>query len=186
MDTMCADKAISWRPDVIYAFAEDEGQAGALALRCGAPLAELNVHTFPDGETLVTAEPTVQSIQGSALIYKSLHHPNGKLVDLLFAADAVRSLCARSVILAAPYMPYMRQDRAFQLGQAVSQKVFGQALGQAFDGLVTVQPHLHRTSQLSAVTGRPALSLNAGRAIAAHMAAQTDADTIIVGPDEES
>lgn len=174
-----------WRPDAVFAFADGWAQAQAFAQRCRAQLGECSVHRFPDRETLVTAAPATPLAGRVVAVYRSLHDPNEKLIELMLAADALRGLGAEKLMLIAPYMPYMRQDRAFKPGQAVSQRTIGGLLAGIFDAVVTVQPHLHRTKSLSAVfAGKPAFDLDAGRAIAAHMRAGTFG--VVVGPDEES
>lgn len=182
-----AEVADRWIPDVVYSFSDGWNQAQALAKRCHAISGECDVHRFPDGETLVTVSPS-QSLEGRVVaIYRSLHDPNAKLVELILAANALRALGAAKLILIAPYLPYMRQDRAFKPGQAVSQTIIGGFLASIFDGFVTVQPHLHRTKSLSTVFGgKPAFDLSAGGAIAAHMRSTADPYRVIVGPDEES
>jgi len=91
------------------------------------------------------------------------------------------------LILIAPYLPYMRQDKAFNPGESISQVAIGDFLAALFDGLVTIQPHMHRTKSLSAVFGaKAAKDLSAGGAIATHLRASTTEAGIIVGPDEES
>ncbi len=63
----------------------------------------------------------------------------------------------------------------------------GELVARAFDGVVTVQPHLHRTNDLSDVFGgKPALALPAIRAIAVNLWKSVSPSTIIIGPDEES
>jgi len=184
---MSADVADRWTPDAVYYFADGWNQAQALAQKCRAVAGECDVHRFPDGETLVTVSPA-ESLAGRVVaIYRSLHDPNAKLVELMLAANALRALGATKLILITPYLPYMRQDRAFKPGQAVSQATIGGFLAGLFDGIVTVQPHLHRTKSLSAVFGdKRAFDLRAGGAIAAHMRRLADPSRVIVGPDEES
>src|SRR3546814_4346846 len=70
--------------------------------------------------------------------------PYTTLFRSVFAADAARDLGVREVTLVAPYLSYMRQDRRFQLGEAVSSKSFARLVSATFDRLVTVDPHLHR------------------------------------------
>jgi ribose-phosphate pyrophosphokinase len=79
----------------------------------------------------------------------------------------------------------MRQDRAFARGEAVSQRVLGKLLGGAFDGVVCVEPHLHRIASLSEVFACEARALSAAPAIARWLAAQGE-PCWVVGPDEES
>ena len=80
----------------------------------------------------------------------------------------------------------MRQDIAFQPGEAISQRIVGQFLATLFDAVVTVDPHLHRVATLHealpasntlVLSGAPLLS----DLIAAHRSA-----ALLVGPDEES
>jgi ribose-phosphate pyrophosphokinase len=182
-----ADSSSVLVPDVVYAFGDGWNQADALARMYGAALGKIDVHRFPDGETLVEAAPLLRAKGGVVAIYRSLDDPNSKLAELMLAANAVRSLGAVKVILIAPYLPYMRQDRAFAPGQAVSQAVLGQFLSAHFDTIVTIEPHLHRTHSLQSVFGEtPAITIGAGRAIAAHMRETATVPTIVVGPDEES
>lgn len=168
----------------IFAFAEEQAQAGRLAQCCDLPLHPVSVRRFPDGESLVTAQAHGAR---TALLLRSLDDPNAKLVELLLASAALRDGGADRVILIAPYLSYMRQDMAFQPGQAVSQRVIGRLLAQWFDGVVTVDPHLHRITRLEqAIPGIPALALSAAPALAAALAEGLDPRTVLVGPDSES
>ena len=185
--TTSANAVDLWDPDAVYAFADGWNQAHALAKKCRAQLGQFDVHRFPDGETLVSAAPSDGVSGRTVAIYRSLYDPNAKLVEVMLAANALRSLGAAKVILIAPYLPYMRQDRAFQPGQAISQEAVGQLLATLFDGIITIQPHLHRTLALSNIFGNtPAIAIKAGHAIAADLRAAGDHSDIIVGPDEES
>jgi ribose-phosphate pyrophosphokinase len=85
-------------------------------------------------------------------------------------------------------MCYMRQDTAFHPGEAISQKVIGQLLAQAFDCIVTVDAHLHRVQNIRDVfSGIEAHDLSAVTAIADELAPLSGNErTIIAGPDAES
>ena len=58
----------------------------------------------------------------------SLHQPDEKTLPLLFAADAARELGAAQVGLVAPYLAYMRQDRRFEPGEAVTSRSYARLL----------------------------------------------------------
>ncbi|HEU4429427.1 MAG TPA: ribose-phosphate diphosphokinase, partial [Myxococcota bacterium] len=120
-----------------------------------------------------------------AFLVRSLHDPNSKLFELLLAASALRDGGADHVTLVAPYLPYMRQDRAFARGEAVSQRVLGQLLGRAFERVVCVEPHLHRIGSLAEVFPCETIALSAAPAIARWLAVQRE-PCWVVGPDEES
>jgi ribose-phosphate pyrophosphokinase len=141
----------------------------------------LELHRFPDGESLVRARVGARE----AIVVRSLHDPDAKLVQLLLAADALRRAGARRVLLVAPYLAYMRQDRVFRVGEPVSQRVVARLLAGAFDRVLTVEAHLHRTRRLADVFPCPARSLSAAPLVARWCLARP-ALKLVVGPDEES
>lgn len=159
-------------------------EAQPIAGRLGLPLTEISVHTFLDGEIRVTAGPAAPV----TIVYASLDRPNEKLLALLLASEALRRSGAHRLVLVAPYLCYMRQDTAFQAGEAISQRVVGHLLTDAFDRIVTVDAHLHRTNDIRDVfPGIEADNLSAMPAIADTLRATGfDRTTIVVGPDAES
>lgn len=165
----------------VFGFAGQEAASERLARALGVPHRLVTVRQFPDGESLVRVEPS----SATALLYRTLDHPNDKLVELLLAASALRDNGAERVILIAPYLAYMRQDTAFLPGEAVSQRVVGNLLAQHFDGLLTLDPHLHRTHSLGAIMpGMRAVSMSAAPLLAA--ALDPGNDPLLVGPDGEA
>ena len=165
----------------LLSFAESRGPAQALAAELGIACEEVALHRFPDGESLVRVPASAET----ALLYRSLDDPNAKLVELILAAAALRDNGVRKVMLIAPYLAYMRQDMAFHPGEAVSQRVIGQLISDHFDGLVTIDPHLHRIARLSEAVPRiPAISLSAAPVLSA--AIEPDDHPVLVGPDSES
>ncbi|TSE36637.1 Ribose-phosphate pyrophosphokinase [Tepidimonas fonticaldi] len=146
-------------------------------------LAFVQRHRFPDGEWRLRLPP---ELPAEVALYRSLHQPNEKLVELLLAAPAARELGARRLWLVAPYLAYMRQDAAFSPGEVVSQRHVGRWLAAAFDGLITVDPHLHRVATLAeAVPVAEAHALSAAPLLGA-LAAQRRPGALLLGPDEES
>jgi ribose-phosphate pyrophosphokinase len=167
----------------LHGFPDAAAPARRLARALGIGFRLIGHHHFPDGESQVRVGKT-----GShAILFQPLHQPNARLVDALLAGAALRDGGANRVTLVAPYLGYMRQDRAFRFGEAVSQRVVGELIAGAFDGLVTVDPHLHRTPSLASVTpGITALAVSAAPAIAAHLQGRLPSRTVLVGPDAES
>jgi ribose-phosphate pyrophosphokinase len=164
----------------VFAFSA-RAAAERLAQALGVPCRTVTVHRFPDGESLVRVEPSPET----ALLYRSLDHPNDKLVELLLAVSALRANGAAKVVLIAPYLAYMRQDIAFHDGEAISQRVVGKLLADHFDGLLTLDPHLHRTRSLAAIMPRmEAASISAAPLLAA--ALDGSDDPLLVGPDGEA
>lgn len=169
---------------VLHAFHDQAAEARRLAAALQVPLAFVDVHTFPDGETL----PRIPVPGSTTIVYRSLNRPNAKLVELLLSVDAWRENGAERLILVAPYLPYMRQDIAFRNGEPVSQRVLAGMLGAAFDRIVTVDPHLHRTPSLAALFRRcESTHLFGVDALISHLrTSPLPAETIVVGPDIES
>jgi ribose-phosphate pyrophosphokinase len=156
--------------------------ARRLAARLDLPLHEIELHPFPDGEIRITTGPAA----ATSILYASLDRPNDKLIAILFAAEALRREGARRLVLVAPYLCYMRQDAAFNPGEAISQRAIGRLLAANVDRLVTVDAHLHRTADIAAVfPGIEADNLSAMPAIAEALAG-IDPATVLAGPDAES
>lgn len=160
-----------------------------------APLAELIARAggfrhapaveqqFPDGESYVRLRGNLRNAE--LYIVNSLHPPNDEVMAALIAADAARSLGARKVILVAPYLAYMRQDKRFKPGEAVSSRTVAALISERFDGLITVDPHLHRYKSLREVYSIPAVALHADQAIAGWIKRGVK-QPVLVGPDSES
>lgn len=166
---------------ILFGFDESMAAARRLAPLLSVPALEVEVRRFPDEECLIRMPAPART----AIFYRSLDHPDRKIVELLLAASAARDLGAKRVILIAPYLAYMRQDKAFHPGEAVSQRVVGRLIAEHFDALLTVDPHLHRIADLSEVVpGIPAISLSAAPLLATLI--RPEHGPIIIGPDSES
>jgi ribose-phosphate pyrophosphokinase len=166
----------------IHAFEDTLALARATAKQLGSEARPIDVHIFPDGESLVRVD---SGPADRAWVFRSLDHPNEKIVEVLLAADALRRQGVRRVGLAAPYLGYMRQDRVFRTGESLSQRVIAKLLSSAFDDVVTVEAHLHRIHRLDEVFSCPARSYSAAGVIASWIGAQ-ERPGVLIGPDAES
>ena len=92
---------------------------------------------------------------------------------------------ARSVGLIAPYLAYMRQDRRFNPGEAVSAPLFARFLEESFDWLVTADPHLHRNPELSQLYRIPVRRV-ATAPLVADWIRNNLPNAVLIGPDVES
>lgn len=168
----------------LFTFAHGKEHAACLAAALSTSLSEIGVHRFPDGESRVTAPGAT----ATSIVYCPLDRPNEKLVELMFVSDALRRGGAGRLVLVAPYLCYMRQDKAFHEGEAVSQRAMSRFLSSCFDRIVTVDTHLHRVSHIDEVfPDIEAQNLTAADAIADFAKGRgLGADVLVVGPDEES
>lgn len=168
---------------VVFALPGNETLAAALAAQPGAALGALAIRRFPDGETYLRLDTPVSGC--TVVLACSLHHPDNNIIPLLFAASTARELGATKVGLVTPYLGYMRQDKRFQQGEAVTSAVFAQLLSQHIDWLVTVDPHLHRWHSLDDIYSVPSTVIPAAPLLAAWIKAKVK-DPVLIGPDAES
>lgn len=156
---------------------------GQLGRDLGLTSGLVQVHRFPDGEGRVRLTGAIQG--DDVAVVAGLEQPDDKLVSLLFAAATARDLGAVSVGLAAPYLPYMRQDRRFRAGEGVSARYFCRLLSAAFDWVVTVDPHLHRIETLDELFAIPAEAVHAAPLLAEWIERNVRTP-LVIGPDAES
>ncbi|RQW82441.1 MAG: phosphoribosylpyrophosphate synthetase, partial [Methylococcus sp.] len=173
---------------LLLGFPESRDAARRVAERVGLPYADVDVHRFPDGESKLTLPPVGA---GHVILYRSLDRPHDKLVELLLASRALRRQGVKRLSLVAPYLCYMRQDKAFAPGEIVSQPIIGGWLAEGFEDVITVDPHLHRISRLTeAVPARNAIGLSAAPAFVEYLRreaqGQSGLEPLLLGPDSES
>ncbi len=156
--------------------------AHLLVNKLNGDLGRAEQRDFPDGESyLKFAQPVSQR---HCIVVADLSRPNDKYLPLLFMLDTLRELGAASVGLVAPYLCYMRQDRRFVDGEAVTSRLFARDLSQHIDWLVTIDPHLHRYHSLEEIYSVPCHVVPAAPALARWL--ETQENLLLVGPDAES
>lgn len=148
-----------------------------------AEMGQMELRSFPDGETYVRIDSPVAGRE--VVIVCSLHQPDSKVMPLLLLAATARDLGAGRVGLVAPYLAYMRQDARFRAGEGITSRYFARQISEAFDWLVTIDPHLHRHRALDEIYAIPATAVSATEPIAQWIATNVPSPAI-VGPDGES
>jgi len=169
--------------NLLLAFDDETTLDQRIAEATGWPLAMVERHYFPDGETRLRLP---SRLPDHVALLRGLQRPNEKLTELMLAAAGARELGARRLTLVCPYLAYMRQDMAFTPGEVVSQRHLGRALAHWFDAVITVDPHLHRVFTMDEILpGSRGLALTAAPLLGAWVA-QHVPDALLLGPDEES
>jgi ribose-phosphate pyrophosphokinase len=154
-----------------------------VAVASGSQVLQIDQRSVPDGEAyLRLLEPVSDK---DVLFFAPPAGQAATVLPVLFAADAARDQGARRVGLVAPYLGYMRQDRSFQEGEAVSSRTFARLLSGTFDWLLTVDPHLHRYRSLDEIYTIPATVVSAAEPIADWIRENVE-KPFIIGPDVES
>jgi ribose-phosphate pyrophosphokinase len=168
-------------------FADETDAARRLGLAAQLPAKMIDRHRFPDGELkLRLPVDGAGRLPPHVVLLRSLHDPNEKLIELLLAARAARTLGTDHITLVAPYMAYMRQDIAFMPGEVVGQQVVGGFLAGLVDAVITVDPHLHRVATLQEAIALPQAIVLSGAEPLADLIALRRPGALLVGPDGES
>lgn len=141
------------------------------------------IHSFPDGETYVRLLSDVKNKE--MVLVCSLHQPDQKFLPLYFLAKRGREAGAEKITLVAPYLAYMRQDKQFHPGEAVTSSFFAEALSGFLDELVTIDPHLHRIHAMSDIYSIPCQVLHVSHEFAGYIREKFP-KALLVGPDAES
>ena len=165
---------------VLLALPESAALARRVSELAAMPLGKVESRQFPDGETYLRID--AECAGHSVVLVCTLDRPDQKVLPLVFLADAARALGARRVGLVAPYLAYLRQDRQFRAGEAVTSRTFARLLSGYADWLVTIDPHLHRYDTLNDIYTVPSRVVHAAPAVAAWIAAHVDRP-VLVGPD---
>jgi ribose-phosphate pyrophosphokinase len=168
---------------LLIAMPGNEGLTDQLAAALRFETGPLDTRQFPDGETYLRFITSPE--KRSVVLVCTLDRPNDKILPLIFSATTARELGASKVGLISPYLAYMRQDRRFKPGEAVTSRQVAKLLSDAFDWLVTVDPHLHRYSSLAEIYTIPTRVVPAALLISQWIKNNV-ADPLIIGPDAES
>ncbi|AIY66129.1 ribose-phosphate diphosphokinase [Pseudoalteromonas piratica] len=156
--------------------------AASLSEKLGGHLGQYSSRDFPDGESYLRIESNVEN--SHCIVVADLSHPNKKYLPLIFLLDTLKELGAKSVGLVAPYLSYMRQDRRFIDGEAITSKLFAKSISKHIDYLVTVDPHLHRYHSLDEIYSVPSVVVQGAPVLAQWLKGQSN--LFLVGPDSES
>jgi ribose-phosphate pyrophosphokinase len=114
------------------------GVAEDLAKELGAVAAEVETRRFPDGEAYVRVRGDVA---GETVVAVQRLADDADLVELLLLLDALDRRDPEGVAVALPYLPYARQDRVFEEGEALSVAVVAEVVGRRAEAVAVVDPH---------------------------------------------
>lgn len=158
--------------------------ARKLATQLKATFSPLTISSFPDGDLYLKFNTPVK---GKKIVIVHSFQPNAdkSLFNVIFAAETAKDLGAKKVILVAPYLAYMRQDKRFHPGEAISSRIMAKHLNACVDKIITIDPHLHRYKSLKDIFTISAVKLTANQLIGQYIKKHIQ-DPVIIGPDWES
>ena len=168
---------------IVFALPGNELLAESITASIGGEKGNFILRHFPDEETYVRI---LSDVKGKdVFIICTLHQPDAKLLPLLFLCNLLRDLKAKSIGLVAPYLAYMRQDKQFNPGEAITSEYFAKLLSSFVDRLITIDPHLHRRVSMKEIYSIPCEVLHAAGLISEWIKKNIP-NALIIGPDSES
>lgn len=168
---------------ILFSLPGNEQLALDIAEKLNVEVGEATIRRFPDGETYINILSAVKGRK--VILICTLYQPDDKLLPLYFLSRTLKEFGAASITLVAPYLAYMRQDKRFHEGEAVTSTLFASLLSSFVDYLVTIDPHLHRRSSLGEIYSIPTVVLHAAPLISQWIRKNVT-NALLVGPDEES
>lgn len=156
----------------------------AIAKKLRARHYNLIVDKFPDDELHVRFNFGLNN-KTAILIQSFYKNISDSVIEVIFAAQTARELGAKKIILVASYFPYMRQDKRFHKGEAISQRIIAGLIDKYFDAVYMMDPHLHRRNKLEYLFKIKSKKLTANNLIANYIKKHIK-NPVIIGPDEES
>ncbi len=138
---------------------------------------------FPDGETYLRL---LSEVKGKNIVLVcSLSKPDDKFLPLIFLAKALKTLGSLKITLVTPYLSYMRQDKIFKPGEALTSAIFADLLSQFVDWIITVDHHLYRRKNMNEIYSIPCTVLHTAPLISQFIQNNIERP-LIIGPASES
>lgn len=168
---------------LIFSLPGNEAMTESLADLLRAETGKSAIRRFPDRETYVKVISSVEN--RDVILVCTLDRPDDKLLPLYFISKTLKEFGAAKITLIAPYLAYMRQDKRFTEGESVTSALFATLISSIVDELITIDPHLHRRSNLNEIYTIPTIVLHAAGLISEWIKNNIP-NALIVGPDMES
>lgn len=144
---------------IIFCLPGNESLAAKLAKELSIEAGFIHIKQFPDKETYIRAESDVKDAE--VIIVCTLNEPDNKLLPLYFLCKTLYELGSEKITLVSPYLAYMRQNKRFFSGEAVTTRLFAGMISDMVDELITVDPHLNDSLDLSSFYNIPVKVLHA-------------------------
>jgi ribose-phosphate pyrophosphokinase len=120
--------------------------AEAISAQTGFPNVPVVSKVFPDGESYVRLDGSVQGEDVAIVQTTCPPMQDGRLFQLAFMADSAKRAGAKKVTAVVPYLAYARQDKMFLSGEGISVETIARMLkASGIDELLTVNIHSEPT-----------------------------------------
>jgi len=151
-----------------------------IAKYIGAPLGEIDITRFPDGEIFVKVKENIRG-RDVFVVQSTCHSPNENLMELLIMIDAMKRASAERITAVIPYYGYARQDRKDQPRVPITAKLVANLLVAAgVSRLLTVDLH---AQQIQGFFDIPVDHLYGFPVISKYLQAKKFKNLVVVAPD---
>ena len=115
----------------VFALNNDDTLAKSVANELNIGFSLVDVHQFPDQESCIRIKP--DDVSDVCVVFSSLYDPNTKSLSLIFLSETLRDYGAERIILVAPYLAYMRQDKQFHKGEGITAQYYARLISKYFE-----------------------------------------------------
>ena len=168
---------------IIFSMPGNELISESIQIGLNGNVGNFTEHQFPDGETYIRILSDVKDQE--TIVVCTLNKPNAKILPLLFICKLLKDLNAKSVCLVVPYLAYMRQDKQFNSGEAITSEYFAKVISSFADSLITIDPHLHRRASMNEIYSIPCKVVHSAKLISDWIKRNIP-NALLIGPDSES
>ncbi|MFO7872131.1 MAG: ribose-phosphate diphosphokinase [Candidatus Undinarchaeales archaeon] len=161
-----------------------ESLAIDIAEKIDGRLASYEDRRFPDNEFYFRVETDLKGKE-AVIVQTGYPDPNSSVVELLIIADACRHHGAEKITAVIPYVPYARQDKRFEKGEAFSLETIGNLMKNVgIDKVITVDTHFKREYGKYDFFGIKAVNISAGVPLVKFIKKKFDVKELhIISPD---
>jgi ribose-phosphate pyrophosphokinase len=151
-----------------------------IAKYIGAPLGDIDITRFPDGEIFVKVKENIRG-KDVFVVQSTCHSPNENLMELLIMIDAMKRASAERITAVIPYYGYARQDRKDQPRVPITAKLVANLLVAAgVNRLLTVDLH---AQQIQGFFDIPVDHLYGFPVISKYLQSKKFENLVVVAPD---
>jgi len=156
------------------------GLASKVADMVGCAFDATEIKKFPDGEIYVRVD---SELDGVDVLFIQSAPDNNAIIESILILDALRDLGAKRINAVFPYLAYMRQDKRFKAGEALSAKTILSLLNDKTDELTLVNAHFLDNGGAHVYHGVSINNLDALPALARYFADRLD-NPVFIAPDK--
>ena len=164
----------------IFAGSASQDFGAKVATAFGQQLGNLALRKFSDGELYPVFKESIQNAR--VVLVQSTQSPAAHIIELLLIIDAAKHAGAHEVIVVAPYLGYMRQDKIQHSGGPLGAKLQANILTAAgADRLITCDPH---TKKIAEFFNGPVVQLTSDSVFMPYIKALELERLTLVAPDQ--